>query len=102
MLKDFVAQNPGDPFPRYGLAMEHKSRGDLEAARGEFAELIERAPDYVATYLMYGNLLDELGEVDAARAIYTRGVEAARRAGDGHAASELTAALAELGDRVDR
>lgn len=99
MLKDFVAQNPDDPFPRYGLAMEHKSRGDLDAARAEFAELLERSPDYVATYLMYGNLLDELGEVDRAREIYSRGVEVARAAGDGHAASELTGALAELGAR---
>jgi tetratricopeptide (TPR) repeat protein len=99
VLKDFVAQNPGDPFPRYGLAMEHKSRGDLEAARAEFIELIERAPGYVATYLMYGNLLDELGATDEAAAIYRDGVEVARSAGDGHAASELTAALAELGNR---
>lgn len=97
MLKEFVEQNPDDPFPRYGLAMEHKGRGDLEAARAEFVALIERAPDYVPTYLMYGNLLAELGETDAAAAAYRRGVKAAREAGDGHAASELSAALAELG-----
>lgn len=97
MLKQFVEQNPNDPFPRYGLAMEHKGRGDLEAARAEFAALIERAPDYVASYLMYGNLLAELGETAEAAAAYRTGVEVARKAGDGHAASELSAALAELG-----
>ena len=97
MLKQFVEQNPTDPFPRYGLAMELKSRGELEAARAEFATLIERASDYVATYLMYGNLLAELGEPEEAGAIYRRGIEVARQAGDGHAASELSAALAELG-----
>ena len=35
-LKSMVAQNPGEPFLRYGLAMEYRNAGDLEAAIGEF------------------------------------------------------------------
>ncbi|MBT8493843.1 MAG: tetratricopeptide repeat protein [Deltaproteobacteria bacterium] len=96
MLEDFVAAKPDDPFPRYGLAMEHKNRGDLSAARGVFAELVDKFPDYVATYLMYGNTLAELGESEQARATYQAGLEVANKAGDGHTASELQTALAEL------
>ena len=96
MLEDFIAGQPDDPFPRYGLAMEHKNRGDLAAARGVFAELVDKFPDYVATYLMYGNTLAELGEAEQATGIYKAGLEVANKAGDGHTASELQAALAEL------
>ena len=97
-LEKFVEQNPDDPFPRYGLAMELTQRGDREAAREAFAELVKRSPGYVATYLMYGNLLVDLGEAQRAAEIYRRGIEVARQAGDGHAASELSAALAALGE----
>ena len=31
-LQKFIAGRPDDPFPRYALALEHKSRGDLAAA----------------------------------------------------------------------
>lgn len=95
-LKQFVDQNPDDPFPRYGLAMAYTDAGDLDAARAVFAVLLERSPGYVATYLMYGNMLADVGEPDAAADIYRRGIEAARAAGDSHAASELGGALAAL------
>lgn len=97
-LKQFVEQNPDDPFPRYGLAMELVNRGEREAARDAFEDLVKRSPGYVATYLMYGNLLVDLGEPEKAAAIYRAGIDAARSAGDSHAASELAGALAELGE----
>ena len=45
-LMQFVEQNPGDPFPRYGLAMELKNGGRLEEAELAFDELVRRFPDY--------------------------------------------------------
>ena len=39
-LRSFIARKPDDPFPRYGLAMELKSRGDLAASATAFDELI--------------------------------------------------------------
>jgi len=96
-LKNFIAAKPNDPFPRYGLAMELKNTGQLGEAGLAFAELVDKFPDYVATYLMYGSMLAELAERDRAREIFTRGIEVASRAGDGHAQSELQAALAQLG-----
>ena len=41
-----LAKAPQDPFPRYGLAMELKSRGELEASATAFDELIAAFPDY--------------------------------------------------------
>lgn len=97
MLRAFVAQRPDDPFPRYGLALELRNAGDLEAAWGAFAELLEAHPGYTPTYLHAGNTLVALGRRAQARDIYRRGVEACRKAGDGKTAGELEGALAELG-----
>jgi predicted Zn-dependent protease len=96
MLRQMVERAPGEPFPRYGLAMELKKRGELEAACAEFDRLVAEHPGYVPSYLMYGGLLRELDRAGEAAAILDRGIEAAEAAGDGHAASELAAARAEL------
>jgi tetratricopeptide (TPR) repeat protein len=92
-LKKFIAARPADPFPRYGLAQEYKNAGQLAEARAEFETLMREHPDYTAAYLHAGNVLIALGERDAARVIFERGVEACRRRGDGHAMSELEGAL---------
>lgn len=92
MLLKMVAAKPDDAFPRYGLAMEYKSRGDRDKAAATFAELHERMPNYVPAYLMHGNLLEAMGRAAEAAAIYARGVEVAAAAGDEHAESELRAA----------
>jgi predicted Zn-dependent protease len=94
-FKSFIARTPGDPFPRYGLAMEHRSRGDLAAAWTAFSELLEQFPDYVATYLMAGGTLIALGRRDDAADVYRRGIEVATRKGDDHARGELETALHE-------
>jgi tetratricopeptide (TPR) repeat protein len=96
-FQHFIARRPDDPFPRYGLAMELRTRGDAEAAVREFEILMEKFPDYVPTYLMAGTTLSQLGRADEAREVYRRGIEVARGAGDHHAAGELEAAVAALG-----
>ena len=94
-FKSFIARAPDDPFPRYGLAMEHKTRGELAEAWAAFTELLDRFPDYVPTYLMAGGTLVGLGRRDEAAAIYRRGIEAATRKSDPHARGELETALNE-------
>jgi predicted Zn-dependent protease len=95
-FKSFIAKAPADPFPRYGLAMELKTRGDLAGAWSQFSSLIEQFPDYVASYLMAGGTLVGLGRKDEAANVYQRGIAAAARRGDTHAKTELEAALAEI------
>jgi len=96
ILKKFIAAQPADPFPRYGLAQEYKNAGRLAEARDEFVTLMREHPDYTAAYLHAGNVVLALGERDEARAIFERGVEVCRRRGDGHAMSELEGALSSL------
>ena len=75
------------------LCMELLGTGDPAGAVREFDELVRTDPDYVAGYFQAGRASEGLGNLDAARAYYTRGLEAARRTGDRHAESELSEAL---------
>ena len=95
-FQTFIAKSPNDPFPRYGLAMEWKGRGDVDQAWREFEVLLANFPDYVPTYLMAGGTLAALGRHAEARAVYQTGIDVATRRGDAHARGELVSALAEL------
>lgn len=95
-IQKIVAQQPKDPFPYYGLAMEYKNAGRADEAHQAFADLESRFPDYVPQYLMHGNVLASLHQPDEARAVYERGIAAARKKGDAHALGELQQALAGL------
>ena len=88
-----VSQNPADTFSRYGLAMEYRNSGDLEAAMNEFHELRRMNPDYTATYLHAGQTLERLGRIEDAREMYQSGIEVATRRGDLHTRGELQGAL---------
>lgn len=95
LLRTMAAAKPGDPFPRYGLAMELAKREDDEAV-AVFEALITDHPGYVPSYLMFGNLLIKRGDKAGAARVLDRGIDAARAAGDDHALGELQSARAEL------
>ena len=97
MLRQFLAQNPGDSFARYGLALEYSKTGEVEAALQEFRAIVESNPDYVPAYQMAGQMLSEHERADEAREWLTRGIEAARRSGNGKAESEMQGILDLLG-----
>jgi hypothetical protein len=73
--------------------MELKTRGQIAEARAAFAELVEKFPDYVPTYLHAASIAES---VEDRRTLLERGIDAASRKGDLHAKKELEAALAEL------
>ncbi len=95
-IKRMLEEDPNNSFLRYGLAMEHRNAGELEAAAAEFRKVIAANPDYVAAYFHGGQVLERLARVEEARALYQSGIEASLRTGDAHARSELEAALSLL------
>lgn len=96
-ILEMLAEDPTDPFLRYGLAMEHAGAGEHAEAVRCLEELIRDTPDYVPAYVQAGQLLARLGHDDEARAVYRAGIDAARKAGDAHAAEEMTSFLDVLG-----
>jgi tetratricopeptide (TPR) repeat protein len=96
-LRRFVAAQPDDPFPRYALALEHKSAGDVAKAAAELETLLARKPDYLAAYLQLAMLLQQLDRLDEARKTLLQGQACAQAQGNQHTLSELTSALEALG-----
>ncbi len=96
LLTQFLRENPNDAFARYGVAMEHSKRGDVESALGEFNKLIELHPDYSAGYFMAAQMLARAGRNDEAKNFLESGIAAAARTGNAHAKSEMQAMLDEL------
>ena len=95
-FKSFIARAPADPFPRYGLAMEHANQGDTATALDEFQQLTTASPDYTAGYQMAAQLLMKAGRTAEARQRLEAGVAAARRIGNSLALNEMSAMLDEL------
>src|SRR5215471_9391439 len=96
MLTEFLEQNPGDAFARYGLAMEYSKSGQTEQALAEFNRLLELHPDYTNGYFMAAQALERSGRTAEAKKMLENGVEAARRTGNKHALSEMAGMLEEL------
>ncbi len=97
MLTEILKQNPADAFARYGLAMAYAAEGKAEAALQEFAETIERTPDYVPAYQMSAQELVKTGRTEEAKARLQAGLAACARTGNEHAASEMQGMVEELG-----
>ncbi len=95
-LKAFLKESPKDCFLNHALALEYIKIGhDLEA-RERFEMNIHNDPNYIATYYHLGKLLERAGQNPEAMAIYEKGMQAAKAAGDMHTYSELQGAYEEL------
>jgi len=94
-LKEFIREDPTDPFNHYALAME-LARTEPSAALEKFKEVIEHFPTYLPSYYTTARLLSEAGQKDEAATIAAKGIELARQSGDRKALSELTALKEEI------
>ena len=96
-LEDFLAKNPNDTFTRYGIALECVKEGDLPAAESHFKALIQANPEYVPGYQMWAQTLAQNDRPEDAKTVLTQGIQAAIRAGNQHARTEMEGLLADLG-----
>jgi hypothetical protein len=96
-LEAMLAEEPGDLFLRYSLAMEFDKEGSHDASLAGLSELCQGSPPYVPAFFMAGKQLARLGRTGEAREYLRDGIEAARTQGDRHAASEMGDFLASLG-----
>lgn len=97
MLSEILAANPKDSFARYGLALEYSNAGQVEEALAQFRTLIAENADYTPAYFMAAQTLAKADRNDEAKRMLVDGVSSARRTGNTHAQSEMTAMLEELG-----
>ncbi len=96
LFDKLLAQGSKDPFHFYGRAMELRSLDRNEDALTAFMDLTASHPDYVPSYLMAAQLCQTLGRLEQARTVTENGMASAKRAGNDHALSELSALLTAL------
>lgn len=93
MLEKVTSGGGADAFAWYGLAMEYRKLGRFQDSLTAFETLREAHPDYLAMYLMAGQLLIEHNDGAQAKSWLQQGLELATRVGDAKAKGELEDAL---------
>jgi predicted Zn-dependent protease len=96
-LEAMLAEQPADPFLRYGLAIERAKAGEHEQALADLRQLMRDPTPYVPAFFRAGQLLCDLRQFDDARTVLREGIDEARRQGNAHAASEMSELLVSLG-----
>ena len=97
-LEKVTAEGTQDPLAWYGLAMEYRKLERWDESLQTFTTLRTKNPDYVALYLMCGQMLLEATRPADARAWMEAGITEARKKGDSHAVGELESALSAIDD----
>ncbi|MDB5253710.1 MAG: hypothetical protein JWP27_2879 [Flaviaesturariibacter sp.] len=95
-LRQFLETSPDDSFVQHALALEYVKLGDDSRALDLFRTLLARDETYVGSYYHLAKLLERTGDDAGAVAVYEKGMEQARAAGDNHALSELRSAYEDL------
>lgn len=99
-LHALLAEEPGDAFLRYAIALELKRLGRAEEALHWLAELNRDEPTHVPTYYQLALLLAEADRREEAMAACEAGALRALVAGDPKARAELMALKLAIGDEA--
>ena len=73
LLEKYRKEDPNDPFTLYALALEYFSQSP-EQAKPLFLELLEKHPNYTATYYHAADCFYQLDELELARETYVKGI----------------------------
>ena len=95
-IEKMLADEPGDVFLNFSLAMEYAQSGRQEESVGQFARVADLDPDYIAAYPQWANILIGLERKEEARAVLNNGIAAATRLNDMHAVDQMTKTLEAL------
>jgi Tfp pilus assembly protein PilF len=95
-LHALLERDPNDTFLIYAIALEHKKAGAHTAAMQWFDRVIEKDPGYSVAYHQAALTHEDAGDIAAAKQMYHRGIAAAHKKGDHHAAEEMQAALSMI------
>ena len=96
-LKNFLDDDPSDPFNHYTVALEYVSMQRFPEAIAEFERIFKIDPNYVPAYHQLGLLYATLNRKEDALRVFEKGIGIAALVGDTHAQSEMQDAIDELG-----
>lgn len=95
LLKQFLEEDPTDPFNLYALGLEYHTENP-EQAKFYFDELLKNHDLYVPVYYHAGMLYSELGDTDRAIEILKKGIVVSLAQKDFKAQRELQTLLTNL------
>ncbi|MBS1545852.1 MAG: tetratricopeptide repeat protein [Bacteroidetes bacterium] len=95
-LHAMLADEPGDRFLRYAIALENKRNGNMEAAAADLESLLREDPKYIACYYQLAVILADLGRTAEAVEACKSGALQCLVTGDAKARAELLALHAQL------
>ena len=95
ILKSFIAEDPGDPFNYYALALELKP-SDPEECLSLLVKVSLDFPDYLPCYYQLALLFEESKEHLKALEYTQKGIERALHQNDRKTAAELKQLLSQL------
>lgn len=88
-LRAMLAEEPGDAFIRYAIALEYKRSGNMEEAVVQLERLLTDDPKYIACYYQLALLYADLGRADDALRACDAGALQCLVTGDRKARTEL-------------
>jgi Tfp pilus assembly protein PilF len=99
-LLAFLKEDPNDAFTLYAIATEYL-KSDRQKARKYFEILLEKHPEYVATYYHAAHLYWDLELHSEAVQTFEQGIAHAREQGDALALRELQNAYQQYQFEMD-
>lgn len=73
LLRDFIVEEPENPFNYYALALELRVKDSNEASK-LFDFLLINHPDYLPVYFPAAHFFAELNQIQKAREIFEKGI----------------------------
>lgn len=77
-LRQFLKEDPNDPFNLYALALEYLRLAETDEARRYFELLLKEHADYLPTYYHAAKFYETLDMTDEALRLLKKGMELAR------------------------
>ena len=97
ILKNFLDEDPKDPFNHYALALEYVTQQQFQEAIAKFEDVIAVDPNYVPAYHQLGLHYAQIHRRDDALESLEKGIQIAALVGNTHAQTEMQEAIDELG-----
>jgi len=88
-LQAMLAEEPGDLFLRYAIALELKREGNMEQAISDLETMLHEHPDHIASYYQLAIMLADLGRTNDAIEVCKAGSLRCLVTGDRKARAEL-------------
>lgn len=84
-----LAEEPGDLFIRYAIALELRREGNMEQAIGDLHAILIEAPEHIASYYQLALMLADTGRIEQAVETCEAGAMRCLVTGDRKARAEL-------------